>query len=130
MKIVRLMDQIYIFKIITGYFKIFTLERMQKMENGVFIGSFGHFDSEEATTGWHHLKEIFAKVKLLYSAIHVSDCVTEALFDDVYCCSHSLPDVIRRATGVMIDGKRALVFGYGDADKAALAPCAPSAAAY
>ncbi len=60
----------------------------------------------------------------------MNDCVTKPKFDDVYYCSNSLPDVFMRATGVMIGGKRVLACGYGDADKAALSPCAPSAPAY
>merc|ERR1712139_572412 len=73
--------------------------------------------SEETTTGVHRLKEMAAKGELLFPAINVNDCVTKSKFDNVYGCRHSLPDSIMRATDVMIGGKRALVFGYGDVGK-------------
>merc|ERR1711943_104401 len=46
-----------------------------------------------------------------------NDCVTKSKFDNVYGCRHSLPDSIMRATDVMIGGKRAMIFGYGDVGK-------------
>jgi len=73
--------------------------------------------SEETTTGVHRLKEMALKGELLFPAINVNDCVTKSKFDNVYGCRHSLPDGIMRATDVMIGGKRALVFGYGDVGK-------------
>merc|ERR1712241_642254 len=73
--------------------------------------------SEETTTGVHRLREMAAKVTLLFPAINVNDCVTKSKFDNVYGCRHSLPDSIMRATDVMIGGKRALVAGYGDVGK-------------
>ena len=38
-------------------------------------------------------------------------------FDNLYGCRHSLPDGLMRATDVMIAGKTAVVFGYGDVGK-------------
>merc|ERR1711985_170979 len=76
-----------------------------------------HGVSEETTTGVHRLKEMAAKNELLFPAINVNDCVTKSKFDNVYGCSHSLPDGIMRATDVMIGGKRVLVCGYGDVGK-------------
>merc|ERR1712070_600205 len=73
--------------------------------------------SEETTTGVHRLKEMAAKGELLFPAINVNDCVTKSKFDNVYGCRHSLPDGIMRATDVMIEGKRALICGYGDVGK-------------
>merc|ERR1712213_237427 len=73
--------------------------------------------SEETTTGVHRLKEMAAKGELLFPAINVNDCVTKSKFDNVYGCRHSLPDVIMRATDVMIGGKRCLICGYGDVGK-------------
>jgi S-adenosylhomocysteine hydrolase len=69
-KLVRVMDQIDIFESSTGYFNIVTLERMNKVEDDALIGSFVHFDCEEATTGLHRLKEMVARGELLCSAIH------------------------------------------------------------
>merc|ERR1712078_670061 len=76
-----------------------------------------HGVSEETTTGVHRLKEMAQKGELLFPAINVNDCVTKSKFDNVYGCRHSLPDSIMRATDVMIGGKRAMIFGYGDVGK-------------
>ncbi|KAE8733727.1 Adenosylhomocysteinase [Hibiscus syriacus] len=38
-------------------------------------------------------------------------------FENLYGCRHSLPDGLMRATDVMIAGKTAVVFGYGDVGK-------------
>ncbi|NQU62678.1 MAG: adenosylhomocysteinase, partial [SAR324 cluster bacterium] len=54
---------------------------------------------------------------LLTPAINVNDSVTKSKFDNVYGCRESLVDGIKRATDVMIAGKKALVCGYGDVGK-------------
>ena len=38
-------------------------------------------------------------------------------FDNIYGCRHSLPDGLARATDVMLGGKLAVVFGYGEVGK-------------
>jgi adenosylhomocysteinase len=43
--------------------------------------------------------------------------VTKSKFDNKYGCRHSLIDGINRATDVLIGGKVAVVFGYGDVGK-------------
>jgi len=73
--------------------------------------------SEETTTGVHRLYAMAEKNKLLFPAINVNDSVTKSKFDNLYGCKHSLPDGLCRATDVMIAGKEALVFGYGDVGK-------------
>ena len=73
--------------------------------------------SEETTTGVHRLNQMAAKGELLLRAINVNDCVTKSKFDNVYGCRHSLPDGLMRATDVMIAGKQAVIFGYGDVGK-------------
>ncbi len=55
--------------------------------------------------------------ELLAPAINVNDSVTKSKFDNIYGCRESLVDGIKRATGVMIAGKVALVCGYGDVGK-------------
>jgi adenosylhomocysteinase len=50
-------------------------------------------------------------------AINVNDSVTKSKFDNLYGCRESLLDGIKRATGVMIAGKTAVVCGYGDVGK-------------
>jgi adenosylhomocysteinase len=50
-------------------------------------------------------------------AINVNDSVTKSKFDNLYGCRESLVDGIKRATGVMIAGKTAVVLGYGDVGK-------------
>jgi adenosylhomocysteinase len=54
---------------------------------------------------------------LLFPAINVNDSVTKSKFDNIYGCRHSLPDGLARATDVMLGGKMAVVFGYGEVGK-------------
>src|ERR1043166_1474510 len=73
--------------------------------------------SEETTTGVHRLYEMVKAGTLLFPAINVNDCVTKSKFDNLYGCRESLIDGIKRATDVMISGKKAVVCGYGDVGK-------------
>ncbi|MFD9604685.1 adenosylhomocysteinase [Streptomyces sp. NPDC059970] len=73
--------------------------------------------TEETTTGVHRLYEMHREGSLLFPAINVNDAVTKSKFDNKYGCRHSLIDGINRATDVLIGGKTALVFGYGDVGK-------------
>ena len=73
--------------------------------------------SEETTTGVHRLYQMKEKGKLLFPAINVNDSVTKSKFDNLYGCRESLADGIKRATDIMIAGKRVLVCGYGDVGK-------------
>ena len=73
--------------------------------------------SEETTTGVHRLYEMMSNSTLKIPAINVNDSVTKSKFDNLYGCRESLVDGIKRATGVMIAGKTAVVLGYGDVGK-------------
>lgn len=73
--------------------------------------------SEETTTGVHRLYEMARKGELNVPAINVNDSVTKSKFDNLYGCRESLMDGLKRATGVMIAGKIAVVCGYGDVGK-------------
>jgi adenosylhomocysteinase len=73
--------------------------------------------SEETTTGVHRLYERVSKGTLRFPAINVNDCVTKSKFDNLYGCRESLIDGIKRATDVMVSGKKAVVCGYGDVGK-------------
>ena len=73
--------------------------------------------SEETTTGVHRLYEMMEAGTLLFPAINVNDSVTKSKFDNIYGCRHSLIDGLNRATDVMIGGKVAVVFGYGEVGK-------------
>ena len=73
--------------------------------------------TEETTTGVHRLYEFAKAGTLLFPAINVNDSVTKSKFDNKYGCRHSLIDGLNRATDVMIGGKVAVVFGYGDVGK-------------
>ena len=73
--------------------------------------------SEETTTGVHRLYEMMTAGTLLFPAINVNDSVTKSKFDNIYGCRHSLPDGLARATDVMLGGKLAVVFGYGEVGK-------------
>ena len=65
----------------------------------------------------HRLYEMQQQGTLLFPAINVNDSVTKSKFDNKYGCRHSLIDGINRATDVLIGGKVAVVFGYGDVGK-------------
>ena len=73
--------------------------------------------SEETTTGVHRLYHMARKGTLLFPAFNVNDSVTKSKFDNLYGCRESIVDGIKRATDVMIAGKRAVVLGYGDVGK-------------
>ncbi len=73
--------------------------------------------SEETTTGVHRLYEMMQSGQLLFAAINVNDSVTKSKFDNIYGCRHSLPDGLARATDVMLGGKLAVIFGYGEVGK-------------
>ena len=73
--------------------------------------------SEETTTGVHRLYERMEKGTLPLPAINVNDSVTKSKFDNKYGCKESAVDAIRRATDVMLAGKRVTVCGYGDVGK-------------
>ena len=73
--------------------------------------------SEETTTGVHRLYERMVNGTLVMPAINVNDSVTKSKFDNKYGCRESAVDAIRRATDVMLAGKRVVVCGFGDVGK-------------
>lgn len=73
--------------------------------------------SEETTTGVHRLYQLHEAGKLLFPAINVNDSVTKSKFDNTYGCRESLADGIKRATDIMLAGKKVVVCGYGDVGK-------------
>jgi adenosylhomocysteinase len=73
--------------------------------------------SEETTTGVHRLYQRLEAGTLLVPAMNVNDSVTKSKFDNLYGCRESLADGLKRALGVMIAGKTAVVCGYGDVGK-------------
>jgi adenosylhomocysteinase len=73
--------------------------------------------SEETTTGVHRLYERVKNGTLPMPAININDSVTKSKFDNKYGCRESAVDAIRRATDVMLAGKRVVVCGYGDVGK-------------
>jgi adenosylhomocysteinase len=73
--------------------------------------------SEETTTGVHRLYERMKNGTLPLPSINVNDSVTKSKFDNKYGCKESAVDAIRRATDVMLAGKRVVVAGYGDVGK-------------
>ncbi len=73
--------------------------------------------SEETTTGVHRLYQMMEAGTLLFPAINVNDSVTKSKFDNIYGCRHSVIDGLNRASDVMISGKVAVVFGYGEVGK-------------
>ncbi|WP_340067123.1 adenosylhomocysteinase [Ascidiimonas aurantiaca] len=77
--------------------------------------------SEETTTGVLRLYDRMKKGTLPMPAINVNDSVTKSKFDNKYGCRESAVDAIRRATDVMLAGKRVVVCGYGDVGKGSAA---------
>ena len=73
--------------------------------------------SEETTTGVHRLYERVNNGTLPLPAININDSVTKSKFDNKYGCQESAVDAVRRATDVMMAGKRVVVAGYGDVGK-------------
>mgnify|MGYP000291854384 CR=1 FL=1 len=73
--------------------------------------------SEETTTGVHRLYERMTNGTLPVPAININDSVTKSKFDNKYGCRESAVDAIRRATDIMLAGKRVVVCGYGDVGK-------------
>ena len=92
-----------------------TLREDGKLWTGIAEGIKGV--TEETTTGVHRLYQRHERGDLRFPAINVNDSVTKSKFDNLYGCRHSLIDGIFRATDVMIAGKVAVVFGYGDVGK-------------
>ena len=82
--------------------------------------------SEETTTGVHRLYELSKEGNLPFPAINVNDSVTKSKFDNKYGCRESLADGIKRATDIMLAGKKVVVCGYGDVGKG----CAQSMRGY
>src|SRR5258705_3074051 len=70
--------------------------------------------TEEATTGVHRLYQMEKEGRLPFPAFNVHDSVTKSKFDNLYGCRESLVDGIKRATDVMIAGKKCVLLGYGE----------------
>jgi adenosylhomocysteinase len=77
--------------------------------------------SEETTTGVHRLYDRMKAGTLPMPAINVNDSVTKSKFDNKYGCRESAVDAVKRATDIMIAGKRVVVCGYGDVGKGSAA---------
>jgi adenosylhomocysteinase len=77
--------------------------------------------SEETTAGVTRLYRLAREGQLLFPAMNVNDSVTKSKFDNRYGIRHSLVDGLNRATDVMLGGKLAVVCGYGDVGKGAVA---------
>ena len=73
--------------------------------------------SEETTTGVLRLYDRLKEGSLKLPAINVNDSVTKSKFDNKYGCKESAVDAVRRATDIMMAGKRVVVCGYGDVGK-------------
>ena len=75
-----------------------------------------HGITEETTTGVHRLYDMMKKgeLKVPDQYERFSDQIKN---DNKYGCRHNLNDAIKRATDMLMAGKRALVIGYGDVGK-------------
>lgn len=82
--------------------------------------------SEETTTGVHRLYQRRDNGTLYFPAMNVNDSITKSKFDNLYGNRESLIDGIKRATDVMLAGKKAVVCGYGGVGKG----CAQGLSAY
>ena len=77
--------------------------------------------SEETTTGVLRLYDRVKADTLPIPAININDSVTKSKFDNKYGCKESAVDAVRRATDIMLAGKRVVVCGYGDVGKGSAA---------
>ena len=82
--------------------------------------------SEETTTGVNRLYQLYKNNQLPFPAVNVNDSVTKSKFDNKYGCRESLADGLKRATDIMLAGKKVVVCGFGDVGKG----CAQSMAGY
>ena len=82
--------------------------------------------SEETTTGVNRLYQLYKNNELPFPAVNVNDSVTKSKFDNKYGCRESLADGLKRATDIMLAGKKVVVCGFGDVGKG----CAQSMAGY
>ena len=73
--------------------------------------------TEETTTGVLRLYERQNNLTLPLPAININDSVTKAKFDNKFGCRESAVDAVRRATDLMLAGKKVVVCGYGDVGK-------------
>ena len=73
--------------------------------------------SEETTTGVRRLYQRVKNGTLKVPAFNVNDSCTKSKFDNLYGCRESFIDAVKRATDVMIAGKKVIVCGYGDVGK-------------
>ena len=80
-----------------------------------------HGISEETTTGVQRLRDMLKQGSLKVPAVDVNAAVTKSKNDNRYGCRHSLNDAVKRATDVLLAGKKALVIGYGDVGKGSAA---------
>ena len=62
-----------------------------------------------SSTGVNRLYQLHKKDKLPFPAINVNDSVTKSKFDNKYGCRESLADGIKRATDIMLAGKKVVV---------------------
>ena len=65
-----------------------------------------HGISEETTTGVHRLLEMLENSELKVPAIDVNASVTKSKNDNRYGTRHSLNDAVKRATDVLLAGKK------------------------
>lgn len=83
-----------------------------------------HGISEETTTGVRRLYQMQKEGSLKVPAVDVNASISKSKNDNRYGCRHGLDDAIKRATDHLLAGKRALVVGYGDVGKGAVASLA------
>lgn len=76
-----------------------------------------HGITEQTTTGVHRLLEMHKNKTLRVPVVNINDSVTKSKNDNKYGCRHSLNDAIKRATDLLMSGKKALVIGFGDVGK-------------
>jgi adenosylhomocysteinase len=73
--------------------------------------------AEETTTGTLRARQMESRGSLRAPVMCINESVMKSKFDNIYGCRESLLDGIKRATDMMIAGKRAHICGYGDVGK-------------
>ena len=76
-----------------------------------------HGLAEETTTGVSRLHRMAKEGTLRVPALDVNAAVSKSKNDNRYGCRHGLNDALKRSTDMLLAGRRALVFGFGDVGK-------------
>lgn len=73
--------------------------------------------TEETTSGWYNLNQLYQDGVLKVPSIVINNSITKTKFDNIYGCKESVLEAVMTSADIMIAGKTATVVGYGDVGK-------------